>query len=54
MNGHTVAGGLLWSLMHDFRIMKDDDRTLISLSEINIGIPLSMAFSAMVKYQLDP
>ncbi|TNV76189.1 hypothetical protein FGO68_gene933 [Halteria grandinella] len=54
MNGMTIAGGLLFALMHDFRIMKDDPKCFTCLSEINVGLSLTPAFGAMVKYQLDP
>jgi Delta3-Delta2-enoyl-CoA isomerase len=53
-NGLTIAGGLLMSLMCDFRIMKDDPKNFVCLSEINIGISLSPGLGAIVKYQLDP
>ena len=53
MNGTTIAGGLLFALMHDFRTMKEE-RTFVCLSEINIGVSLTPAFAAMVKYQLNP
>ena len=53
MNGFTIAGGLLFALMHDFRIMKED-KNFVCLSEINIGVSLTPAFAAIVKYQLDP
>ena len=53
MNGFTMAGGLLFALMHDFRIMKDE-KNFVCLSEINIGFSLPPAFASMVKYQLDP
>ena len=54
MNGMTIAGGVLFSLMHDFRVMKDDPKSFTCLSEINIGMSLTPAFGAIVKYQLDP
>ena len=53
-NGMTIAGGLLMSLVFDFRTMKDDPKNFVCLSEINIGISLSPGFSSIVKYSLDP
>lgn len=53
MNGHTIAGGLLLSLCHDFRIMRED-YGFICLSEINIGISLTPSFAAIVRNSLDP
>jgi enoyl-CoA hydratase/carnithine racemase len=49
LNGMTIAGGLLFALMHDFRIMKEEN-TFTCLSEINIGLSLTPAFGAIVKY----
>ncbi len=54
MNGLTIAGGLLFALMFDFRAIYNDDKNFVCLSEINIGISLTPALGAMVKYQLDP
>jgi enoyl-CoA hydratase/carnithine racemase len=53
-NGMTIAGGLLLSLVFDFRTMKDEPKNFVCLSEINIGISLSPGFSSIVKYSLDP
>jgi len=53
MNGHTVAGGLLFALCHDFRIMKQGP-FITCMSEINIGLPINPGYSAILKYQLDP
>ncbi len=55
MNGLTIAGGLLFSLMFDFRVMRDaGGKNFVCLSEINIGMGLTQALGAIVKYQLDP
>lgn len=53
-NGMTIAGGLLFSLLFDFRTMKDDPKNFVCLSEINIGISLSPGLAAIVKNSLDP
>ncbi len=53
-NGMTIAGGLLFSLVFDFRTMKEDPRNFVCLTEINIGISLSPGFAAIVKNSLDP
>ena len=51
MNGLTIAGGLLFALMCDFRVMQTlSDKNFVCLSEINIGISLTPALGAMVKY----
>ena len=48
MNGTTIAGGLLFSLIHDFRTMKEE-KSFVCLSEINIGLSLTPAFGAIIK-----
>ena len=53
-NGINIAGGLLFSLLFDFRTMKDDPKNFVCLSEINIGISLSPGLAAIVKNSLDP
>ena len=51
LNGLTIAGGLLFALMSDFRVMQTlGDKNFVCLSEINIGISLTPALGAMVKY----
>ena len=46
MNGHAYAGGFLFGLCHDYRIMHKDGR--ICLSEMLRGLPLPPAFSMIV------
>ncbi len=53
-NGITMAGGLLLSLMFDFRTMREDDKNFVSFSELNIGKSMTPAFAAAAKYQLEP
>ena len=51
MNGMTIAGGLLFALMHDFRLMRDDgDKSFACLSEINVGLSLPPGFAGIVKH----
>ena len=55
MNGITMAGGLLFALVHDFRIMRDDGNiTFVSLSELNVGLSMTPGFAAIVKSLLIP
>ena len=55
MNGITMAGGLLFALVHDFRIMRDDgNKTFVSLSELNVGLSMTPGFAAIVKSLLIP
>jgi enoyl-CoA hydratase/carnithine racemase len=52
--GMSISGGLLISLVFDFRTMKDDPKNFVCISEINIGLSLTPGFSSIVKYSLDP
>ncbi|CDW85901.1 enoyl-hydratase [Stylonychia lemnae] len=52
-NGSAIAGGLLLSLTHDFRIM-NENRTYVCLSEINLGITINAGFASIVKNSLTP
>eukprot|EP00347_Sterkiella_histriomuscorum_P010161 403377371 len=51
-NGHTIAGGLIFGLCHDFRIMRED-KAFIQLSELNIGLGFMPGYAAVVKHQLN-
>lgn len=51
-NGHSVAGGLLLGLTHDFRIMKKGPY-VTSLPELNLGIPLNPGYTAVTKGALE-
>jgi len=53
MNGTTMAGGLILSLCHDFRVMIDSPKAKLCLTEINIGVPLSPGYAAVVQGTLD-
>ena len=48
LNGSAIAGGLLYALCHDFRIMKQD-KPYVCLSEINIGMSLPVGFASVVR-----
>ena len=53
MNGHGVAGGLIFALAADYRIVKNHPKIKIGMSEIKIGLPLSIAQMAVVRFGLD-
>jgi len=46
MNGKAVAGGFIFALCHDVRIMQAN--ATIELSEFNIGLPLPGSYSEVV------
>ena len=47
INGHAVAGGLIFALAHDFRIMHE--KAKIGLTEINNGFPIMGSYLALVR-----
>lgn len=53
INGHTVAGGLILAMACDYRVIKDHPRLKIGMSEIKIGLPLSVAQTGVMRFGLD-
>jgi enoyl-CoA hydratase/carnithine racemase len=53
MNGHSAAAGLIWAFASDYRIIKNHPKIKLGMSEIKIGLPLSIAQSAVVRFGLD-
>ena len=53
MNGHAAAGGLIFAMASDYRIVVDHPKIKIGMSEIKIGVPLSPAQSAVMRFGLD-
>jgi len=53
LNGHTVAGGMIYALACDYRIMKNHPKIKMGMSEIKIGLPLSVAQWNVVRFGLD-
>lgn len=47
LNGHTIAGGALLALAHDYRIMRSD-RGFMSLPSVDVGIPFTPGMSALI------
>lgn len=41
MNGHAAAGGLIFAMASDYRIITDHPKIKVGMSEIKIGVPLS-------------
>ena len=46
-NGHSFAGGLIMGLVHDFRIMTNDSKKKVCLSEINLGFNMPKGYNAI-------
>lgn len=53
INGHCAAGGLIYSMAADYRIAKDHPKIKIGMSEIKIGLPLTIAQHEVMRFGLD-
>lgn len=53
INGHAAAGGLIYSMAADYRIVKDHPKIKIGMSEIKIGLPLTFAQDEVMRYGFD-
>lgn len=53
MNGHSAAGGLILAMASDYRIIVNHPKIKVGMSEIRIGVPLSVAQSAIMRFGLD-
>jgi enoyl-CoA hydratase/carnithine racemase len=53
INGHAFAGGALWALAHDHRVMRTD-RGWFCLPEVDIGMAFRPGMAALVRGRLAP
>jgi len=53
MNGHSAAMGLILAMASDYRIIKNHPKIKVGMSEIKIGLGLSIAQAAVVRFGLD-
>ncbi|MBC2716807.1 MAG: enoyl-CoA hydratase/isomerase family protein [Desulfobacteraceae bacterium] len=53
MNGHCAAAGLIYSMAADYRIVKDHPKIKIGMSEIKIGLPLTIAQDEVMRFGFD-
>ncbi|HKT03990.1 MAG TPA: enoyl-CoA hydratase-related protein [Rugosimonospora sp.] len=53
LQGHTFAAGAMFSLAHDFRVMRAD-RGYWCLPEADINIPFTVGMSALIRSRLAP
>ena len=51
LNGHVFAGGAMFSLSHDFRVMRRD-RGFWCLPEVDLGMPLRAGMNALIAARL--
>ncbi len=53
MNGHCAAAGLIYSMAADYRIAKNHPKIKIGMTEIKIGLGLSIAQHEVMRYGFD-
>ncbi|ORX44028.1 ClpP/crotonase [Hesseltinella vesiculosa] len=53
LNGHAFAGGCLFAMTHDYRVMRSD-RGFLCMNEVEFAAPLSPGMSAVLQYKLTP
>ncbi|HPW68900.1 MAG: enoyl-CoA hydratase/isomerase family protein [Desulfomonilia bacterium] len=53
INGHAIAGGLIVSMASDYRIAKNHPKINLGMSEIKIGLPLSLAQAEIMRFGFD-
>ncbi|VFQ44982.1 enoyl-CoA hydratase/isomerase family protein [Desulfoluna butyratoxydans] len=53
INGHCAAAGLIWSFAADYRLVKNHPKIRMGMSEIKIGLPLSIAQYHVVRFGLN-
>jgi len=52
INGHSAAMGIILAMASDYRLVKNHPKIKLGMSEIKIGLGLSIAQSAIVKFGL--
>jgi enoyl-CoA hydratase/carnithine racemase len=53
LNGHAFAGGCMFAMAHDFRVMRSD-RGYICMNEVDIPGPLSPGMHALLNAKIPP
>jgi len=53
INGHCAAAGLIYSMAADYRIIKDHPKIKIGMTEIKIGLPLTIAQHEVMRFGFD-
>ncbi len=51
INGHAFAGGAMFAMAHDFRVMRRD-RGYVCLPEVDLGLPLADGMTAVLQSKL--
>jgi enoyl-CoA hydratase/carnithine racemase len=50
INGHAIAGGLIFAMASDYRIVKNHPKISIGMSEIKLGLALTIAQSEVMQF----
>ncbi len=53
INGHAIAGGLIFAMASDYRIVKNHPKITIGMSEIKLGLALTIAQSEIMRFGYD-
>jgi enoyl-CoA hydratase/carnithine racemase len=53
INGHAIAGGLIFAMASDYRICLNHPKITIGMSEIKLGLALSLAQSMVMRFGFD-
>ncbi len=53
INGHCAAAGLIYSMAADYRIVKDHPKIKIGMTEVKIGLPLTIAQHEVMRFGFD-
>jgi len=53
INGHAIAGGLIFAMASDYRIVKNHPKITIGMSEIKLGLALTIAQSEVMRFGYD-
>ncbi len=53
LNGHAIAGGLIFAMASDYRIVKNHPKITIGMSEIRLGLSLTIAQSEVMRFGYD-
>jgi enoyl-CoA hydratase/carnithine racemase len=53
INGHAIAGGLIFAMASDYRIVTNHPKVTIGMSEIKLGLALTIAQSEIMQFGYD-
>ncbi|RUS17350.1 ClpP/crotonase-like domain-containing protein [Endogone sp. FLAS-F59071] len=53
INGHAFAGGCVFAMAHDYRVMRSD-RGFICMNEIDFGAPIPPGMTALLRTKMQP